>query len=242
VKDKGNRKNKGSLLKVMLLINSSFLLALTLFIILFSYHHYTEVIDLNQKKLYSEKLNTLVALCERKNERLERTGVPDAYRDDFQSQTLKQIADLNEDNDPRLRPIILNSTGDFLFPQNPNKKSSELIRYSFSDTQINSYSGKDEKTIYGISFKPWNWSILYSVPHSLKYEDRSKLLSNLLPISMLLFILISIVAGKLIRTKLQPISQLNQAAQSMAAGNLGITIHNTSGGGKSQTSPTPLIP
>ena len=61
------------------------LILVTISIMSLSYIQLTPIVDKSQGEIYSEKLDVIVASLSRMEERLQRTGLVDAYIDDFKN-------------------------------------------------------------------------------------------------------------------------------------------------------------
>ncbi len=71
------------------------------------------IIDESQNALYQEKVEGMIGLLQRSNQRLEQTGMPEAYIKDFQGSSLKMLRDLHyrQGRGQRIYPFILTTAG-----------------------------------------------------------------------------------------------------------------------------------
>jgi len=76
--------------RILSLIVGAFIIGV-IGILLTAKYQLSRIIDHSQLAVYSEKIATVTDFLQRSNVRLQKTGLVDAYRDDFQQTALKNL-------------------------------------------------------------------------------------------------------------------------------------------------------
>ncbi len=191
------------------------------------------IIDKSQQTLFEGKIQILINDLDTTNERLLRTGLVDAYIDDFQSSFLRNLQDTYYDSPEILQeaPFILDRSFTILsHPVLPaGDRSLQDIFRNLKNPEA-SASGRGrvaehregrEKTWYIYKFySPWGWYIGYSLPYSIKYRDLRLFRNNLIILTSVLSIIVLAVLAFLLLNFTSPIIRLTQIAAKIARGEL----------------------
>ena len=76
--------------KLLALIVSAFAIT-TVSVLLLANNQLTRIIDKSQDAVYAEKVEAILELFHRSNERLQKTGLVEAYAEDFKEASLKVL-------------------------------------------------------------------------------------------------------------------------------------------------------
>ena len=213
--------------KLLLLVGAGFIVATTIIVYLVN-NRMTAAIDHTQQALFREKLDSIISLLEKKNNKLHKTGMVSAYKKSFQESAIKELAaKYYKDIGNRSYPFILDNQGNIIMhpEQNASAKiesSVKLLDYMFSkpDGEIEYKYQNNEKWCMFTTFQPWGWHVGYAIPLEVKYAMINKFRLTFLVVmgSVAFFVLIGIFLVIYFSTR--PIKQLTVAAVQMAAGNL----------------------
>ncbi len=189
-----------------------------------------QVIDESQEALYAEKVNTIYNFLSRTNERLKKTGMVDAYIEDFQAASIKNLRldHYQGGKQQSIYPFIIGYDGQIIMHPvlpygNLSKVQLDFVKdllASGEEGGINyNYLGENKWCRFK-KFPEWNWIVGYAVPLDLKYADAREFLTSLVYI-MAGVALAAIIMLSLIVTKFtKPISRLTKIATRMAGGHL----------------------
>ncbi len=207
----------------------------TVSILLIADSKLTRIINTSKNALYKEKVDTIWSVLYQNNERLQKTGLVEAYLEDFKKSTLKELRHTYY-NLPGLNiyPFIIDTEGNIIMhptlPENTAPPGSVKIvkRMLVSDRGDFDavYKGGIKYYIFR-NFPEWQWIIGYAVPLETKYAE-ARTFRNLLIIIMtgvtlsILLLLVPVIARF---TK--PITRLTSAAKAMAEGDLDKEIRIT---------------
>ena len=214
--------------KLFFIIISAFFIH-TVSILLISDKQLTKIIDTGKNTLYSERVDTIWARLDRTNERLKKTGLVEAYSDDFKESALRDLKHTYYTHpEPSIYPFIIDTDGNILMhpilpensaPPHGNKTINDALLAS-DRGEIQAVDNGQPKYYTFRRFPPWQWVIVFEVPLDIKYAEAKAFRHLLVMITvgvtlLILLILIPVIAGF---TK--PITRLTQAAIAMAGGNL----------------------
>ncbi len=213
--------------KLLLFIIASFILVIAGVVVIANYH-LTKIIDKSQEEIFTEKINVIWENLDRSEDRLNQTGLREAYQNDFQTAFLSTMqSTYYAQSIIHIKPIILDPAGKILLHPSLHKGESlsgsdASINEKFADEQGNFYSefsGDPSWYIYK-KFEPWNWIILYAVPLEVKYRDKKTftalLLATMFTVSIIVTLLLSIVIAR----QLRPIKTLTKITSEIAAGEM----------------------
>lgn len=213
--------------KILPLIIAAFLLIMVS-VLLISKKQLTEILDRSQYEIYAEKVGVIREALKRNDDRLQKTGLVEAYEEDIKKSTLEKLKNTYyRQQDIVLKPIILDyDSRVILHPIYPaghimTAEGSELFSGK-NGSQGEFYATTEGRRMWYVfrDFAPWKWKIVYAVPLDEKYEDGQKF-STLLFVTMFSITLVVAVALSFVITKLmRPIGDLTSTAKEIARGNL----------------------
>ncbi|WP_163336399.1 ATP-binding protein [Desulfopila sp. IMCC35008] len=214
-------------LKVLSLVISAFVVT-TVSILFIANNQLTGIIDTSQNELYEEKVDTILTSLQRSHERLKKTGLVEAYSDDFRETALRDLRQTYyTDQDLRIYPFIIDTAGRIV--QHPvlafgdiTLENTEIVESMLSSTEgalESSVLGQND-WIYFKKFPEWNWVIGYLVPLEIKYGDARKFRNLLILIMGTITLLAIVVLSIFIARFTGPISRLTDVATAMAGGDL----------------------
>ncbi len=213
--------------RLLLLIATAFVIT-AISVLYMADRELNSIIDLSQETVYSEKIDTIAALLQQENERLVRTGMVDAYQEDFQEAILKTIRKSSYQlTDRGIYPFIIDFEGRVVLHPTLVVGDTTLAKAGLAQRLLEKDSGSFNYKIYGGSnwyiykkFSPWNWVIAYRVPLQVKYRDVRQFryfLGGVMAATSLLFLLCLFWA---VTRFTKPIVQLTNIAMAMAHGDL----------------------
>lgn len=213
------------------------LVTIIVIVSLFTRTSLTRIINSKQSEVYKEKLSTLHTAMERKNKRLELTGMEEAYRDDFQAQLLSEFRDLYYNEDiQRIYPFIVDSSGSVILHPVLSHGDTSISKSDFvlqvlemkSGDFYYTYSDGTPKWAQFQEFKEWGWIVGYSMPIEEKYATVETFQRILLQILLIVSLAVLLIITLLVKRQLHPITALTAASAEISTGNL--TYEITSGG------------
>ena len=212
--------------KLLIVVISAFLLStVTIFVI--ADKQLTQIIDTSQNELYGEKVDAIWRVLFLNNERLKKTGLIEAYLEDFQKSTLKDLRHTyyTRSNLP-IYPFILDTAGDIVMhPILQEKISSSVpdITENLLATDQGSFKAVYNNQLKYYTFKrfpEWQWVVAYAVPMEIKYADARHFRNLLIMIMGVVILVILLVLTLFIYRFTKPITILTHAANAMAEGKL----------------------
>ncbi len=220
---------KGITFKLLIPVLGTLLAALSCIFIIAD-RQLMNIIDKSQNQIYEKSLQILWDELNRSYTRLQQTGLVDAYEDDFQERVLSRFEESYYNDGNLVYPFILDSRGHLML--HPVRQGGELIEnYGWVETMIKEKEGSfvrlyegDPKWYLFREFEPWEWTLCYTVPLSVKYADVSSFrrifLIILCAATVLIVVLISVLMIRFIR----PIQSLATAARRISDGGPGQEI------------------
>ncbi len=189
-----------------------------------------QVIDKSQEALYAEKVDTIYNFLSRNNERLKKTGMVEAYIEDFQKASIRDLRlDHYKGTDKLLiYPFILDYNGKVIMhPELPKGDLSvtqlDIVKTLLTAPEEGGFNYtylRERKWGRFKKFPEWKWIIGYAVPMDLKYADAREFLTALVYImggvALAAILILSLVVAKFTK----PITRLTRIATRMADGNL----------------------
>ena len=219
--------NRSITLKLLPVIIGSFIL-LAACVLLLAKSELTKIIDKSQQDIFAEKIDVVWGNLKRMDDRLQKTGLVEAYREDFENSALKTLQEsYYKQLQISLKPIIIDQESNVIL--HPDLAAGESLQYAgqnlFQGLQeergdfYTTDSGSRNWHIFRV-FRPWGWIILYVVPLEEKYSDVrnfSRLLFLITgSITLLVVSLLSLTIAKLMR----PIRTLTHITSEIAQGHL----------------------
>ncbi|MDM8530470.1 GAF domain-containing protein [Anaerolineales bacterium HSG25] len=213
--------------KFLSLITIAFFLTTVMVLVLATYQ-LTQIIDRSQAEIYSEKLDVIVGILERRYERLEATLLVETYREGFQESLLTDLRqNYYESGEYDVYPFIIDVEGVIVMHPDLPFGDTSLEHETFIQQMLTEKEGAFDSTINGeaqwVVFKHgagWDWIIGYTIPSEVKYSDVQQFRNSLIIIMALITIMVLGVLSFLITRVTRPIINLTQASTQIAAGNL----------------------
>jgi len=188
----------------------------------------------HQQQLFSERLDSIEAFLDRKEELIQQTGQPDAYREGIQSEAVRQLTAkfFTTPSPEKSYPFILDSGGRMVLHPQWAAGEERLAREDFIQRIVAEKDGAMIYTFEGVkewclfrTYEPWQWHLVYTIPVDLLYRDvrqfQRAFLAGMASISLAVLALLGWGISFLTR----PIAHLTSAATEIAAGKLETPIH-----------------
>lgn len=223
-------------LKLLALIAGAFMTAAASVLVLAD-KYLTEITDESQRAVYTEKADAILALLQRNDERLKKTGMAEAYLEDFQDSSVATLRpDYHANSSSRVYPFIMTTAGKVVMHPTLATGDTSLVSTGIVKKLLAGEAGEFEFFYQGErkwylykKFASWNWVVVYAVPLEVKYRDviiyRTLLGYIVAGISLVVLLVLSVIITRFT----SPIRKLTAIAQAMAAGDLSQPI-NISGG------------
>ncbi len=196
-------------------------------VMLLAEHYLTRIVDQSQRSVYGERLEAITAMLERDNQRLEKTGMVEAYIDDFKAAALEEIRQAYYRGPDSVRPFILDANGSVLLhparsPGDPGLANPGMAkgisRKQSGDFVYTCKSG--ERWCIFKRFPAWGWVVGYSMPIAVKYADVNEFRRHLAAIELAVSLAALFLLALLVKHFTRPIVRLTGAARAMASGDL----------------------
>ena len=187
----------------------------------------TRIIDVNISATYSEKVDTVWHMLARSNDKLQQTGMVDAYREDFQREAISELKNtFYKKNDLQLYPFIINGKGEIVAHpvlQTGEKELSDsnvaIQMLAKENNQFVTNYLEADKWYCSRRFSPWNWTIGYAVPLDIKYQAADQLHVTLISVISIIFVAILALLSLLLARIIKPIVRLTAISGEIAGGN-----------------------
>ncbi len=214
-------------LKLLVIIVGAFTIT-TAGVLVFADIQLKRILDTSQEAVYTERIDTIISFLSRSDERLKKTGLVEAYIDDFKRSALTFLRkNYYKQPDQPIYPFILTLNG--MVVMHPDLPAGD---FSLKDTPIaanmlSSAEGSfnsiylNQKRWYKYrQFDAWDWVIGYVVPLEIKYAG-ARVLHRTLVINFSAITVCALLALSLIVTRFtKPIINLTEASRQIAGGNL----------------------
>ena len=219
----------GLLTTRLLIATCSCLVLLSLALLLVTDREVRIILDQSQTAVYQRRIDEIINHLQLQEEKLQATGLPDNYRDDFQTSTIRNLRGTYYlRGEYTNTPLIFTLEGRVVMHPslNPNQmlneKEWDLKRVrARKNGQFVQASGSSGRNWYIFKyFEPWGWVVGYSLPLSLKYADANRLLRYLGITLTLILLPFAAALSLFISRQLKPIGVLTEAAQRMGDGDL----------------------
>lgn len=212
------------ILVIVIILLSLFLVSA---ISIFGYWSLTVVIDKAQERIYYERSKNISSMLWQKYERLQLTGLPEAYEEDFKKQVINEIKAVYGNDKTSAKLTILTSDGNLLYPEIfPFAVTSTILDKITTDT-ISTFvdiEDKDASWFYSYQFKPWEWHICHTLTLHDKYLDRSYFSKLFFPIVLILTIIMTLLTAAFVKKLMAPAVSLTTASKAIANGNLDTVV------------------
>ncbi len=186
------------------------------------------VIDRSQNAMYEEKVEAIWQALDRVDQRLQKTGLVEAYIEDFQESIITELRGIHYgETDLQIYPVIID--GDARIVMHPVLPAGvdPLQQTDFSwqrfQGEADNFTGEYQGTMKWYTFKrfaPWDWIIAYTVPLEIKYHDVHVFIATLINIMVAVTILVLVIFSFALTRFTKPIIRLTHSAAEIAGGNL----------------------
>jgi PAS domain S-box-containing protein len=204
------------------------LLLVTISVLAISYIQLRPIVDKSQGEIYLEKLDVIWSNLSRIDQKLQKTGLVEAYIDDFKNSAVSGLKNTyyplkNKD----IWLFILNEHGQMVMQ--PDDGASFLALHELNTVILNMTESSGQFTVQADAnptwfvyrqFSPWGWTLCYAVPLSVKYADVKKFITLLLITLVSIIFVIAFVLSLIITRLVHPITLLTNNAVMISGGNL----------------------
>jgi PAS domain S-box-containing protein len=213
--------------KLLFLILGTYVLSL-LSILLIADRQLNKILDKSQTEIFHEKLEHIWIELDRSESRLQKTGLVEAYVDDFKNSVLTQLSEAYYSEDEmNVYPFIVDKN--FIAVLHPTiPEGSDLFsQYDWPSLMPSPDKGQFTTNFMGVDkwyiyqeFAPWDWLVCYSVPVSEKYRDGRSFISMLMVLMLVFTALFLPILTLLLINIIKPVVMLTEISQKMAEGEL----------------------
>lgn len=222
-------KSRLTIVGALALVVSLAMVLLIMATTVLAYFNLTAIISSSQEKIYAQRAEAVIALLQRRYDRLIQTGMPEVYEDDFKKQAILEIERLflADSAHTKISPALFSQTGHILVAS--EKHAPESARSIWNEISGVASTGRLSRTIngtwvYTAFFKPWGWTLCYAVPDQEKYSDRTAFFLILLPVMFCITVFFILITVVIVKRIIAPIASLTQASNAIAAGDLSVQI------------------
>jgi PAS domain S-box-containing protein len=218
--------------RLLLLVGAGFTFA-TLVLAITANKVLTAQANQMQSQLVAEHLDSILSVLQRKQEMLEKTGMPDVYRSALQESARRELsAKYYPTGDVLSFPFILDAERRVVMhPLLPPGDDSLVARFADLANPPPQSIGEVEYESKGVrkwalvrSYAPWGWTLFYSTPLSAKYGVVRELHTTLLATMVAVAALVLGALSLMIALVTKPIHDLTGAALRMVGGELDVPI------------------
>lgn len=165
--------------KITIIILSVSLLTSTLLMIL-TYIDLKQIVEERQTEDFSERISIIHTLLSDKEKELQKTGIPDLFRENYQKDMVKRLEKLyyNKEVANGDYPFIIDSSLHTILHPSTNRSSHQsprvqalLKQFRDSKTGIEEYEFEgNKKWVILKKFEPWGWTIGFSTTLDERYR------------------------------------------------------------------------
>jgi len=186
----------------------------------------TQIIDKNANDFYNEKIDTIWRMLDRNYRKLEKTGLVDAYQDDFQQAVISEIKRTYYNQaETQTYPFIIDNEGAVVvhpllptgFIGSDEKKIADHLLATERKPFTTNYKGVSKWYCHR-KFEPWNWVITYAVPLQVKYQSAVELRWTLSTLIGVIFVTVLSILMFMLARSMNPIIHLTKISGEMAKG------------------------
>ncbi|WP_051305941.1 ATP-binding protein [Desulfogranum mediterraneum] len=211
--------------KLLSLVICAFVVT-TVSVLFFADKQLTRIIDESQSALYVEKVEAILTNLGIRNERLRKTGLVEAYVEDFKQSAIKHLRQsYYKHTSQDIYPFIIDADGAIVMHPVLSRGELFLEQMHVVNTMLSAKEGAfesvylgQEKWYYFKRFAPWGWVVGYAVPLEIKYADSLKFRNLLVSIMGGITIFVVLVLSFIIARFTKPITRLTNAVTAMAEG------------------------
>ncbi len=213
--------------KLLLLISVTFLVT-AVSVVMIADRQIKRIVDAGQNEIYRDKLSRIIAELARVEERLQRTGLVEAYKAGFQASLIRELRDeYYHKGRLKIYPFILDRQRRIIMHPFLPKGSRAPQKYEWTEKIVANpsgnfmarFQGRDKWYIYR-NFAPWGWWVCYCVPLEIKYRDSRHLHTMLFNVIAVITLLALLVVSFVLRRFTRPIRKLTASARAISAGDL----------------------
>ncbi len=213
--------------KLMFFIIGAFVIT-TVSVLFVADIYLTRIIDESQDAAYAEKIESIRGILERSNERLQMTGLVEAYSEDFKERSLELLRQSYYKHTGQLiYPFIIDTDGKVVMHPVLSQGDLSLEQTKIVGMMLASKEGGFDYTYLGQKkwclfkkFPEWNWVIGYTVPLDIKYGDARRFRNVLVFIMGGITFLVLLVLSLIVSRFTKPIIRLTNISTAIADGNL----------------------
>ncbi len=215
-------------LRLLSVIAVAFMAAAVSIILLVNYQT-KRIVDSSQTAVYSEKLDSILETLTRKYERLQLTGMPETFEEDFKESAIKALRQIYyKTSGQQIYPFISGADGstimhpDYQYGDRSFANTDFMTRALELKTGEFHYTYKNHVRKWTIfkHFKQWDWIVGFTIPLDVKYADVGKLRNSLLFTMTVITLLVLAILSIIITRLTKPITDLTNISSEIAAGNL----------------------
>ncbi len=221
-------KKKTITLRILLFVFSLFVVTSVSVMVLADYQ-LKKIINKSQDALYEEKLEAILRALDTKVQRLNATGLREAYEEGFKESALRDLKKAYyESAEQRIYPFIINSNREIVIhPEYPPGsiyfKDDKYINNALKQEEgefLYSHKNRGKDWIIFKKFNEWDWLIIYHVPLEIKYADAREFRNGFILVMVVITLLVFVVLSLIITRAIKPVVRLTEASTAMAGGDL----------------------
>ena len=212
--------------KLLLLVAVAFIV-IAVSVIWIANDQTTKIIDVNVSTAYREKVDTVWHMLARSNDKLQQTGMVDAYREDFQRDVVADVRHrYYKKANLQLYPFIIDGKGKVILHPVLQAGDNSIVNTKVGTQLLAKDNNQFIANYLGINkwyctrkFAQWNWTVGYAVPLVLKYKAANQLHVTLFTVIVTIFVVVLVLLSLLLARIIKPITRLTVVSAQIADGN-----------------------
>ncbi|OGX26372.1 MAG: hypothetical protein A2Y03_01545 [Omnitrophica WOR_2 bacterium GWF2_38_59] len=200
----------------------------TISVLMLASMHLNMIIDTSQEAVYSEKLDVIIRILKDSDDRLKKTGLVEAYVDDFKESALNILRKTYYFKASSLiYPFIIDKNGIVILHPDLKEGDRSIQGHEVTKNMLVSERGSFNYVYLGQKkwcifkhFVNWDWVLAYTVPLDIKYSDTRKFILKLfftmIGITSLVIVLLSLIITRFTK----PIVRLTKISKKIASGDI----------------------
>ncbi len=188
-----------------------------------------DIIDNENEKIASAKLDLIIAILQNKYDRLKLTQNEEAYENSFKNMAIKELEKyLYEIISEGKFFYIIDENGAVLMHHSAEKGAKAPVHEKEIKKILSNESGEIGEHTHGDTvswayfreFKPWKWKIVYCIPLALKYSMLEKMRKEFILAGIICLLTAVFFITGAVYLLIRPVKKLAEETKAMAEGDL----------------------
>ena len=216
-----------SIQKKLLVVVLGLFICSTAAAVYISSQKFYRIIDKNQEEIFSQKIDIILSRLQDHDSRLRDTFMEKKYQKVFQERMIGKLRQIYDaDDDQSSRPFILDEAGRFILHSSLETDAADSLPQEFIQEIFERKQGQIDYTLADgrrewfifKEFKPWGWTVGFTVPLDVKYRAARELGKTLLIVMVCVSGAALMILFLFLRRMTEPIIELTHLSQKIARG------------------------